>query len=96
MSERKEHGLTTTNYTISGAFIIFAVGVVFWGGFVYSQVNQNTDKIEENKGKVEEVSKVAREVSEIQIKQKYIKKDVSEIKAMVQELLREERRGNNG
>lgn len=95
MSERTERGMTASNYTISGAILIFAIGVVFWGGFVYSQVNENTSKINETKAKVEEVSKVAREVSEIQIEQKHIKRDVSEIKAMVQELLREGRGGSN-
>lgn len=95
MSERTERGMTTSNYTISGAIIVFAVAVVFWGGFVYSQVNENTSKIEENKKKVQEVSKISDDVTEIQVKQRYIRRDVSEIKEILQQMVRDDLRRDN-
>lgn len=78
--------------TLSGVALTFSIGVIFWSGYIYGQVQENTKKLKAQEEEIEEVSEVSSDVLEIQVEQRHIRSDVQEIKELVKRIAKQ--RGN--
>lgn len=71
-----------TKYTtIISSSIIFALGIIFWSGFTYSTVTDNTEEIKENRVEVKEVQKDIMYIRENMITKRDLRDLISTVKA---------------